>query len=151
MKSIISKPMALVVICAILSSFSPKPGGEGFEIYLNNKVVLQQYGGDMNTVKSLQLTQSSAADQLTVKYHHCGKIGKNRIITIKDGQNKVLKEFRYTDAATPVSAMAINVKDILSLKKGSSTLKLFYSSSELPNGRVLASINTSSGITARLQ
>ena len=129
MKSIISKPMALVVICAILSSFSPKPGGEGFEIYLNNKVVLQQYGGDMNTVKSLQLTQSSAADQLTVKYHHCGKIGKNRIITIKDGQNKVLKEFRYTDAATPVSAMAINVKDILSLKKGSSTLKLFYSSS----------------------
>ncbi len=152
MKSIISKTTVLVAICTTLFSFSTKPGGEGFEIYLNNKVVLQQYGGDMNTVKSLQLKSSSTTDKLTIKYHHCGKVGKNRVITIKDGQNKVLKEFRYTDAATPVSAMAINVKDILSLKKvSSSTLKLFYSSSELPNGRVLASINTTGGITARLQ
>jgi len=141
MKSIISKTMALVAICTTLFSFSTKPGGEGFEIYLNNKVVLQQYGGDMNTVKSLQLTQSSPADQLTIKYHHCGKVGKNRIVTIKDNQNKVLKEFRYADAATPVSAMAVNVKDILSLKKGSgNSLKLYYSSSELPKGRMLVTI-----------
>lgn len=151
MKSISSKTIALIAICTTLFSFSPKPGGEGFEISLNNKVILQQYGGDMNTVKSLKLTQSSASDHLSIKYHHCGKVGKNRVITIKDGQNKVLKEFRYADVTTPVSAMAINVKDILNLKKRSSTVKLFYASSELPNGRVLASINTSGGITARLQ
>ncbi len=149
MKSIISKTVVLAAICTTLFSFSPNPGGEGFEIYLNNKVVLQQYGGDLNTVKSLQLTQNSPADQLTVKYHHCGKVGKNRVITIKDGHNKVLKEFRYADATTPVSAMAVNVKNILSLKRAGNTLKLFYSSSELPNGRVLVSINASSGIAAR--
>jgi hypothetical protein len=141
MKSIISKAMVLVTVCAILFSFSPKPGGEGFEIYLNNKVLLQQYGNEMNTVKALQLDQSAIAGQLTIKYYHCGKVGKNRVITIKDPQNKVLKEFRYADAATPLSAMAINVKDIMSLKKGNKTiLKLFYASSELPNGRMLVTL-----------
>lgn len=142
MKSMISKTLTAVAICAAIFSFSPKPGGEGFEIYLNNKAVIQQYGSDMNNLKSLQLSQSSSNDQLTIKYHHCGKIGRNRVVTIKDGQNKMLKEFRYADAATPVAAMSVNVKDILSLKKGSSnTLKLYYSSSELPGGRILATIS----------
>ena len=142
MKSMISKTLTAVAICAAIFSFSPKPGGEGFEIYLNNKAVIQQYGSDMNNLKSLQLSQSSSNDQLTIKYHHCGKIGRNRVVTIKDGQNKMLKEFRYADAATPVAAMSVNGKDILSLKKGSSnTLKLYYSSSELPGGRILATIS----------
>ncbi len=142
MKSINRETMLLFAICTTLFSFLPKPGGEGFEIYLNNKVVLQQYGGDMNNVKSLQLNSGSTNDKLTIKYHHCGKVGKNRVIVIKDSQNKVLKEFRYANAGTPVAAMAVNVKDIVSLKKGSTILKLYYSSSELPNGRMLASINT---------
>ena len=151
MKSIISKTLALVAVFTALFSFSHKPGGEGFEIYLNNKVILQQYGSDMNQVKSLQLNQASPDDKLTIKYHHCGRIGKNRVVTIKDGQNNVLKEFRYADAATPVAAMSVPVKDMLNLKKGSSpTLKLYYSSSELPNGRMLASITTKSTNLSRL-
>lgn len=142
MKSIISKTMLFFTIGTTLLSFSPKPGGEGFEIYLNNKAVIQQYGNEMNNVKSLQLNQSSPDDKLSIKYHHCGKVGKNRVVTIKDGQNNVLKEFRFADAATPLAAMALPVKDILSLKKGNTnTLKLFYSSSELLNGRMLVTIN----------
>ena len=142
MKSIFSKTMALVTICAALFSFSPKPGGEGFEIYVNNKVVIQKFGNEISTVQNLQLNQNSYGDQLTIKYHHCGKVGKNRIITIKDGQNKVLKEFRYADAAKPVAAMALNVKDILNLKMvNPNSLKLSYSSSELPDGRTLATIS----------
>jgi hypothetical protein len=142
MKSIISKTMMLVAIGAALLSFSPKPGGEGFEISLNNKVVIQRYGSDINVVNNLQLNQTASNDKLIIKYHHCGKVGKNRIVSIKDGQNNLLKEFRYADVSAPVGAMSLPVKDILSLKKGSAnSLKLFYSSSELPNGRVLAIIN----------
>jgi hypothetical protein len=141
MKSIISKTMSLVAIAATLLSFSPKPGGEGFEISLNNKVLIQRYGTDINTVNSLQLNQTASNDQLIIKYHHCGKVGKNRIVTIKDGQNNVLKEFRYADVSTPVAAMSLPVKDILSLKKSNGTLKLYYASTELPNGRLLATIN----------
>ena len=142
MKSMISKTMMLFAIGATLLSFSPKPGGEGFEISLNNKVVIQRFGSDINSVNNLQLNPTASNEQLTIKYHHCGKVGKNRIVTIKDGHNNLLKEFRYADVATPVAAMSLPVKDILSLKKGNkSILKLHYSSSELPNGRLLANIN----------
>ena len=155
MKSIISKTMSLVTISAMLLSFSPKPGiasgnppqaetkgGEGFEISMNNKILIQRYGSDINTVNSLQLNPTSSNDQLIIKYYHCGRVGKNRIVTIKDGQNNLLKEFRYADVATAVAGMSLPVKDILSLKKGSiNTLKLYYSSSELPNGRLLTTIN----------
>jgi hypothetical protein len=149
MKALLSKTMVLSAICISLFSFSPKPGGEGFEIYLNNKVVLQQYGKEINTVKSLELSQASPDDKMVIKYHHCGQVGKNRVITIKDAQNKTLKEFRYVDAATPVSAMEIKLKEILNLKK-SSILKLYYTSSELPNGRILASLSTATANMTKL-
>ena len=141
MKSMIPKTMTLVALGATLFSFTPKPGGEGFEISLNNKVVIQRYGSDINTANSLPLNPSAYNDQLIIKYHHCGKVGKNRVVSIKDGQNNILKEFRYADVLTPLAAMSVPVKDILSLKKGNNnTLKLYYASSELPNGRVLATI-----------
>ena len=150
MKSIINKSMALVAICSALLSFSSKPGGEGFEIFLNNKLLLQRFGSDVNTVKSIQLEPGSTNDQLIIKYYHCGKAGKNRYVTIKDEQDKVLKQFHYTDAATPVTAISVPVKDIMNLKKGNVVLKLYYSSAELPNGRMLASINMTGTNTARL-
>jgi hypothetical protein len=48
MLTIISKKagltrLAALATCAMLLSFSTGSGGEGFEIYLNNKVVLQQF------------------------------------------------------------------------------------------------------------
>ena len=134
--------MALLVICATAFSFAPKPGGEGFEISLNNKVIVQKYGNEMNKVQTLQLNSASASDKLSIKYYHCGRIGKNRVITLKDMDNNIIKEIHFPDVNNPVATMTLNVKDILSLKKGITTLKLFYSSSELPSGRMLVSINS---------
>ncbi len=140
MKKIISKSLLLLAVMAALYSFTPL-GGEGFEIYLNNKMVLQQFGKSMEEVKSLKLTAASVNDNLVVKYHHCGKVGKNRVIAIKDADDKILKEWRFADAATPVAAMQCKVKDIVSLhKKGVTELRLYYTSSELPAGRQLTSI-----------
>ena len=143
MKPIISKKLTLVAIAATLFSFT-NFGGEGYEIFLNNKVVIQQFGKSIDAVNSLRLNQSTANGQLTVKYYHCGQVGRNRIITIKDAQDKVLKEWRFSDAAgsivSPV-AMNCNVKDIVNLKKGNEiTLKLYYSSNQLPSGRLLTNI-----------
>jgi hypothetical protein len=141
MKSIISKTLTLVAIAATLLSFSPNFGGEGFEISLNGKIVLQQFGKDMDNVKTLQLSSASANDKLTIRYHHCGKVGKNRIVTIKDEQNKLIKEWRFNDASTALGDMSCSVQDFISLKKGSNNVfKIYYSSSELPNGRQLASV-----------
>ena len=135
------KTLSWVALCAILFSFSTNKGGEGFEISLNNKVVLQQYGSDLNTVKTLKLDQAADNDQLSIRYHHCGRVGKNRTITIKDGQDKVLKQWNFTDVSDAAASMSCKVKDILGLRNGKNNiLKLYYSSSELPKGRLLTSI-----------
>jgi hypothetical protein len=136
------KRLAAVAVCAILFSFSTgSGGGEGFEIYLNNKLVLQQYGSDLNTTKTLNLDKAADNDQLSVRYHHCGRVGKSRTITIKDAQDKVLKEWKFTDVPDVAARMSCKVKDILGLRNGkNNTLKLYYSSTELPKGRLLASI-----------
>jgi hypothetical protein len=92
----------LVALSGVLFSFSVKTaetissyknnfGGEGFEVYLNDKLVLQQYGKEMDIVKNLQLDQSASNGQLAIRYYHCGKPGKSRTVTIKDEQNVVLK------------------------------------------------------------
>jgi hypothetical protein len=141
MKKIISKTFALVAIAAFLFSFTPNFGGEGFEISLNGKIVLQQFGKDMDNVKTLQLNSASPNDKLTISYHHCGRVGKNRIVTIKDRQDNVIKVWRFKDAETTVGSMSCSVQDIITLKTGSNNVfKLYYSSSELPQGRMLASV-----------
>lgn len=142
MKSLISKTLLLCTMAISLFSFTAKPGGEGFEIFVDNKLMIQRFGHDINTVQPLQLNQQSGNEKLLIKYHHCGRVGKNRVIAIKDAQNVVLKEFRYSDPATASSAMSLEIKDILGLKKkGTGLLKLFYTSSELPGGRLLTTIN----------
>lgn len=141
MKSMISKTCTLVAIAATLLSFNANFGGEGFEISLNGKIVLQQFGKDMDVVKTLQLQSASSNDKLTIRYYHCGKVGKNRTLTIKDGQNNLVKEWRFKDVSSPTADMSCHVQDLFSLKKGNNNvLNLYYSSSELPKGRQLASV-----------
>lgn len=136
----------LIALCATIFSFSTaKNGGDSFEIYLNGKLVLQQALYNNKEVKSLQLTQSSENDKVDIYYSHCGQTGKNRTITIKDGQNRLLKEWHFADA-TGKNAMSFKLKDILSLQnKNDNRLNLYYSSKELPDGRLLASINAVKG------
>lgn len=146
------KGLAAVALCATLFSFSTgNGGGEGFEIYLNNKLVLQQYGSDMNQIKLLNLEKADDNDQLSIRYHHCGRVGKSRTITIKDAQDKVLKEWKFTDVPDAASRVSCKVKDILGLRNGkNNVLKLYYSSSELPKGRQLTSIVTGTKNVAKL-
>ena len=149
MKSVIAKTFSLLTICTALFSFSPTPGGEGYEVYLNNKLILQRFGNNMNSVQTIRLDEGSPNDELTINYHHCGKVGKNRVLTIKDGQDKVLKAIRFADSSSPKNSMSCRAKEIISLKKGNTgTLKLYYASSELPDGRLLATIVTKKPVTA---
>jgi hypothetical protein len=141
MKTMITKALLLLTTAAALLSFSTNFGGEGFEIYLNGKIVLQQFGKEMNTVKNLQLGKLSTNDKLTIRYHHCGRIGKERLVTVKDEKDKVLKVWRYKDNESVMNEMLCSAQDIITLNKaGTSVFKIYYSSSELPQGRMLASV-----------
>ena len=143
----------LITLSGVLFSFSVKTaetiyknnfGGEGFEVYLNDKLVLQQYGEKMNAVKTLELDQSASNGQLAIRYYHCGKPGKSRVVTIKDEQNVILKEWRFGDAKDASARVSCNVKDIFALPKFKAGRKvsLYYSATELPNGRLLATLTT---------
>lgn len=141
------KKLSVIVVvltaCAGLFSFSSRWGGEGFEIYLNNKLVIQQFGVQMANARSLQLDQRFANEQLTVKYYHCGQVGKNRHISIRDAQNKVLKDWSFADAKN--TRLNCPVNEILALQKGvnANSINLYYSSTELPKGRLLVTIVSS--------
>ena len=137
--------IALLAFCATLFSFAPKFGGEGYQVYVNNKLVLEHYGSQIDLVKTLTLDEYSANGQITVKYYHCGRVSKGRVITIKDDQNNILKQWKFTDVAESTPAMNCSVKEIIGLQKSihNNTMNLYYASSELPGGRLLAVIQVS--------
>ena len=143
---------SLIALSIVLYSFSARTaeaiahnfGGEGFEVYINNKLVLQQFGEKMNSVKTIQLDQSASNGQLAIRYFHCGQPGKSRVVTIKDEKNIVLKQWKFGDTKDASAKLCCNVKDILALPKLQSGQKvnLFYASSQLPNGRMLATLTS---------
>jgi len=134
-----------------LSSYKSNFGGEGFEVYLNDKLILQQYGKNIDEVKSVQLDQSASNGQLAIRYYHCGRPGKSRVVTIKDEQNVVLKEWRFGDAKDASAKVSCNVKDIFALPKfkAGKKVNLYYAATELPNGRLLATLTTVSKAAAQ--
>src|SRR5262245_36094459 len=103
MKAVNKKQIGIMSVLLALSitlfSFTKNKGGEGFEIYLNSKLVVQQFGNKLNDVQTINLDQKLSAGNLAVKYHHCGQWGKNRSISIRDDKNKVLKEWKYANVS----------------------------------------------------
>ena len=133
----------LVATVTILSSFSSPAGGECFEIYQDNKMVLQRCGKDINTVQTISLKNVSNSE-LTVKYYHCGQVGKNRVLTLKSSDGKTLKEWKFANTSGKDYAMKCGTKEIFSVNVANqSNLKLYYTSTELPDGKLLAIINRS--------
>jgi hypothetical protein len=131
--------LLLVVLATMNYSFTTVPGGDSFEVYLNNKLLFQQYVAKKEGVKSIQLDKSNYNDEINVYYHHCGQTGTGRIISLRDAQNKELKVWHFSDANT---AMSCKVKEIMSLQKlnTNNQINLYYSSKELPQGRLLATV-----------
>lgn len=141
-KSISALRLMLLPFAALsfmLSSYSSMPGGEGFEVYQNNKLVLQQFGGDMKNIKSLQLNAASLKDQITIKYYHCGRPGKDRHITIRTKDKKELKNWQFANITNKDPGMSFRVADVPVAGK-KSVLDVYYSSSEIPAGRLIVSL-----------
>ena len=130
--------LSLIIVSATCFAFTVRNGGEGYEIYLDNKVVLQQYGKQMDEVKNLPLTNAYANTSLAIRYFHCGKNGTGRTVSIRNQKNIVLKQWRYGDTGVMLTC---NVNDITGLQNTvNGPLQLFYTSNELPAGRTLAII-----------
>ena len=137
--------LAFFAACPFLSGFTSKPGGDSYEIRLNNKVILKQFVHQPLEVKTLALNYAGPNDQLTVYYSHCGVTGKERTIAVRDSKNKILKKWSFKDAGASDGGMVLPVKDLVELEKstGSGALSVCYSAKELPEGRTLVSLRVS--------
>lgn len=127
-------------------------GTDSYRIYLNNKLILQQYVGRPLDLESLPLSEANSNDKLVIYYSHCGATGKNRSISVKDEKGTILKEWKFADAAVknemniPAGddGMSIPVKEILALQAKDHGLSLYYSAQQLPAGRLLTRVGKTS-------
>lgn len=140
----------LIAISATLSSFSPAPGGDKFELYINNKLVVEHFVSHRAITKTVTLFPGNYNNKIDVYYSHCGQTGKDRSIIVKDAQNKVIKKWDFADASGSNRAMSLKGKDLMDLQKKNQTLQLYYSSKELPEGKLLASVVTATTNYAKL-
>ncbi len=131
-----------VALCFALFSFSTMPGGDSYEIYLGNKLMIQQRVYLQKEVPTFSIAPGMNQEMLSITYDHCGRAGTARTISIRDTRDEVLKEWHFADAADGTKApMVLKVNDLVGFDHGRGTiLKLYYSSKELPTRRMLASV-----------
>jgi hypothetical protein len=131
-----------VALCAILFSFSSIIGAHSFQVFLDSKLVIDQYVDSKSQIPTLLLDPAENHSQLIVKYNECGRTVTGRTIAIKDDKNQVVKEWRFEGETSGYKdPMTCPVKDITALKqRESSTFKLYYSSKEFPEGQQIASL-----------
>jgi hypothetical protein len=156
-KSRLRMLIALPAIALCLTAFTvtAKAGIDSYEIYLNNKLLLRQVVGQSFNLQNLQLNQSNSNDQLVIHYTQChaaGGIGKERSITLKDGNGKIIKEWKFADATGSNTGMVIPVKELLQLSKdhGNEPLSFYYNAQGHSEGRALASFQVGGKTTASL-
>lgn len=148
MNRIVAKTLALLALLISFAGISAKAGGDGYEIYLNNKLILRQHQGQTLSLTSLELNKSNANDKLVIYYTRCSakdNSGKGRSITLKDDKGNTLKVWAFADMIDDKGAMTIPVKEILDLQKknGESNLTIFYASKEHPQSRILPALQLS--------
>jgi hypothetical protein len=142
-KKIAGLGLALILFCAFTS-----PGGDSYEVYIGKERILQYFVHGKKSVPVIKLNDKQSDQQMSVTYSHCGTIGKDRAITIRNEKTNVEKKWKFADMGTVASltgsgkAMNLSVADIIQLKKknGNNKLTLYYASRELPEGKVLATI-----------
>jgi len=138
------KAFLLVAFVMVAGTLTARDGGESFEIYLNNKLLVRQHVSQSFSLQNLSLTEANANDHLVIYYNHCGMPGKARTIAIKDAAGKVLKTWTFGDAANAKEGMTIQVKELLALqKKHNGELAIHYTAKELPKGLTLTSVKFS--------
>jgi hypothetical protein len=151
MKKIIQHSWAtasVVALCAVLSSFA-LPGTHSFQLYVDSKMIVDQYVTRDVTIPTVRLNPDERSNQIILKYSECGRTVSGRTLTIKDEQDKILKEWRFDGTTSGFKdPMTLNVKDVIALRPGKGAMKLFYLSNDFKQGQQVASLIVGKDITA---
>ena len=134
----------LAALCFIAFGFTAYAGLDSYEVFLNDKLILQNYVNQPLDLRKLQLQAASDQDELRIHYKHCTNkgVGTGRSITIKDQKGNIVKKWEFADVSSSRSAMVIPVKALRELenKSGGAELSLHYTAQENPEGEMIASL-----------
>ena len=144
------KPLVLAAISLITLINVAKAGGDSYTIYLNGKQMMKQYVTQPLSLASLPVNDLKGTDVLVVYYSHCGTIGKDRSISVKDEHGTMLKQWKFADVAGKDNGMQIPIKELQELEKKTTHISLYYASQQLPAGRLLTGLGGHTSITAAL-
>lgn len=132
--------MVLFMMSFALKSFA---GGEYYEVYLNDKLLIQQgITGKEIQLKNIPLANANPNDKITIIYRMChNENSTGRRISIKDDNGNMLKEWKFADRTDEKNSMTILVKDLIALNKKGVALNVEYSSAQLTEGRTLVALS----------
>jgi hypothetical protein len=142
------RAIGLLALLIYFASVSAKAGGDGYEIYLNNKLILKQYQGQNLSLTSLVLSEANVNDKIVICYTRCNvpdQSGKSRSITLKDNNGNVLKVWTFNNLAEDKGSMSIPVQEILELQKktGEKPVSIFYAAQDHAQTQILPSLQLS--------
>jgi hypothetical protein len=134
MKTSILCTVVIAVFSLSLISFSPRPGAHSFQVFVDNKLVVERYASaDM---KPLTITIPSPDSRIDVHYSECGRLVSGRKLTIKDENGRVLKTWDFAGTASGLEeAMTLRAKDLATFDGYRGVgLKVVYSSNDFQEG-----------------
>lgn len=141
---------AFLILAASFFSqaFSHPSGGDYYKVLLNNKLITEQYLTKPVAMKTVSLTTLNNNDILTIYYSHCGSVGKERSVSLKNQSGKVLKEWKFADSKS--MDMVVPVKEVLNASGKNTLASFYYASKEIPSGKQLITIALGNTATAKL-
>ena len=128
--------------------FSVKPGGDFYRIFLNDKLVVEQFLTEPKGVPPLLLSASKGNDQLFIHFSHCGVSGKDRTISLTDEKGKTVKVWKFANSKSTV--MQLPVKEIVTASGKMVTGTIYYSSREKPSSQLLTRLDLKKPVVAKL-
>jgi len=145
---IITKGFLLIMLTVFFQSFSKKPGGDYYRIFLNEKLVKEQFLTQANSLTTMALTSANSKDHLTIHFSHCGAAGTGRTIKLKDEKGKFVKEWRFADSKS--TGMQLQVKELLQASGNTTGGSIYYASKEKPAGQLLTALDFKRAVVAKL-
>ena len=146
-KVLVIRSLMLVVLSATLFSFSRPTGAESYKVFLNDKLLFEQYVTKDAAIPPVSLGTSNDTDMLNVIYNHCGRVGSKRTLSLMS-ESSELKKWSFPDVENlSSSTMTCSIKDIKAFQQPGRTLHLVYASQELTEGVTLATISSSGNDT----
>ncbi|RYY18123.1 MAG: hypothetical protein EOO04_24575 [Chitinophagaceae bacterium] len=140
----IRKSFFVTVVALFALGSAAFAGIDSYEVYLDNKLLIRQSMDKPLDLKTLAISDANRSQKLIVKYVQCNapdQTGKNRSISVRDENGKIIKEWKFKDATGKGSVMEIPVNEVLALQKNSQgKLALFYSADGMEKTQKLAAL-----------